>query len=196
MSRRMDPMLKGILIELGVIVVLTVVMFVGLRIANSRMGLSNAEVEEEALGGDLPSSDSLLVPETVEVTRTETVVDVPEASWPVTPCSLFVSGTSNAVLDILPEASATVDIPIEVLLLSKKWGTLAGLEETELDRVYSFQRGDTVFVDLPRTLDPEGLARTIEGRFVCFTRLVPLVSGTTMDGFSDGLPLRGVPGSL
>lgn len=189
-----DPLVRGIILELCAIAVLSLILLIGLRLANSRMGLSEAEADQEALEGDIPTSDSLVVPDLggIDSARSQTVAEGPEASWPVTPCSLFVSGTSDAVSAELPEASDQEYIALETMLLVEAWAGLAGLEETQLDRIYTFRRSDTLYVDLPRSFDPEGLARTVEGRFVNYTRLVPLVSGATMDGFQDGLPLRGV----
>lgn len=189
-----DPLVRGILIELGIVALLALILLAGLKIMNKRLGLSEELADQEALSGDLPEVDSLLVPTTegVDTTRTETVAESPESFWTSTPCSLFVSATSDAVAIQLPEAPTTADIPLETMILVKAWADLAGLDESQADRLFTFIRNDTIYVDVPREFDPEGLARTVEGRFVNYTRLFPLVSGATMDGYQDGLPVRGV----
>ena len=178
-GRTIDPLLRGILIELGVIVLLSLLLFAGLRIMNSRLGLSDAQADQEALDGDIPVSDSLVVPlpESTTVNREEQVAELPQTSWPATPCSLFVSAGSTAVVVQLPEAPATSDIPLETMLLVEAWAACAGFEDTQLERVFAFPRSDTLYADLPGTYDPSGLARTVEGRFVNYTRLIPMVSG-------------------
>lgn len=197
-GRTRDPLLRGILVELGVIAVLSLLLFAGLRIMNSRLGLSDAQADEEALAGDIPVPDSLVIPltDTTSADREEQVAELPQTSWPATPCSLFVSAGSDAVLVQLPEAQATSDIPLETMLLVEAWAACAGFEDTQLERVFVFPRSDTLYADLPGSYDPAGLARTVEGRFVNYTRLIPMVSGATMDGFPDGLPLRGVPDAI
>ncbi len=200
MSRRsvrpLNPLLKGILAEAGIVALLCLTALVGLRVANSRMGLDESLEEQESLAGDLPAADSLQYGTSIEAPGIEGPPEGPEAGWPVTPCSLFVSASSTAVLDSLPEAQSPEDMPYETMLLVSAWARLSGLGETDLARVYTFNTHDTLFVDLPAPLDLQGLARTLEGRLVCYTVLFPLVSGSPHAGYPDGIPLRGVPGTL
>ncbi|OQC69360.1 MAG: hypothetical protein BWX47_01236 [candidate division Hyd24-12 bacterium ADurb.Bin004] len=189
-----NRLVRGILIELGIVALLALTLLVGLRIMNKRLGLSEEPADQEVVSADLPAIDSLPAPAAEEAADapTETVADRPESSWTSTPCSLFVSATSDAVTIQLPEAPTTDDIPLETMLLVRAWGGLAGLDESQAERLFTFIRNDTIYVDAPRAFDPEGLVRTVEGRFVNYTRLFPLVSGATMEGCQDGLPVRGV----
>ncbi len=190
-----NRLVRGILIELGIVALLALTLLVGLKIMNKRLGLSEEPADQEVVSADLPTIDSLPAPaaESAAAPPTETTVaDRPESSWTSTPCSLFVSATSDAVMIQLPEAPTTDDIPLETMLLVKAWGGLAGLDESQAERLFTFVRNDTIYVDVPRAFDPEGLVRTVEGRFVNYTRLFPLVSGATMEGCQDGLPVRGL----
>jgi len=99
-------------------------------------------------------------------------------------------------MDSIPEAPTTSDIPYEALLVARRWASLAGVTESDLEKVYVFNRLDTLYVDLPALYDIDGLSRTIEGRFVCFTRLFVLAGGMPVSGFPDGSPLRGVAGTF
>jgi hypothetical protein len=158
-------------------------------------------LEEPAAGSATEETDAVpaqdgqvFVPGTEPHEAQEHPFEPPEAAWPSTPCSLFVSATSSAVLDSLPEAPETGLVPYEALLLARSWAELAGFDEAQAAQVYLFNRLDTLYLDVPGSYDPEGFVRTVEGRFACFTRLFPLVSGSPMPGFPDGLAVRGVPG--
>ena len=63
-----------------------------------------------------------------------------------------------------------------------------------IDKVYIFTKLDTIYVDLPSEADLEGLKLTIESRFICFTRLFPLMAGNVLSSYPEGIPLRGVKG--
>jgi hypothetical protein len=190
-------LIRSIAIELAVIAALAVVFLVAFKLANRRLGIQDSPAQEEAGSLDPAGADSLVIPGIQPVTDAPSDLEEgPESSWRSTPCSLFVSGTSMAVIDSMPEAPANSEIPYEALLVVRRWATLAGVAESDLERVYVFNRLDTIYVDLPALYDIEGLGRTIEGRFVCFTRLFVLVGGMPVTGFPDGTALRGVPGTF
>ncbi|NLP05184.1 hypothetical protein GX411_04480 [Candidatus Fermentibacteria bacterium] len=188
-------LMRPILIELGIILLLALVFSAGMRIANRRLG---AESPAEDLQSDtLPVSGGVSVPDIASsMPEQQTGWEGPESAWESTPCSLFVSASSRAVMTELPEAPSVRDIPLETLLVVRNWASLSGTEEADLEKVYSFNRRDTLYVDLPRTLDFEGLKRTVEGRFVCYTRMFVLVAGMPVSGYPDGIPLRGVAGTF
>jgi hypothetical protein len=190
-------LIRSIAIELAVIAALAVAFLVAFKLANKRLGIADAPAQEEAGNLDLTGSDSLVIPGIQPVAAAPAdLVEGPESSWRSTPCSLFVSGTSRAVIDSIPEAPTTSDIPYEALLVARRWAILAGVAESDLEKVYVFNRLDTLYVDLPALYDIDGLRRTIEGRFVCFTRLFVLAGGMPVSGFPDGTALRGVPGTF
>ena len=68
------------------------------------------------------------------------------------------------------------------------------MESDIIDHVYVFTKFDTIYVDLPSEADLSGLKLTIESRFICFTRLFPLVAGNVLSSYPEGIPLRGVKG--
>ncbi|MEN8208894.1 MAG: hypothetical protein ABFR50_06555, partial [Candidatus Fermentibacteria bacterium] len=117
-----------------------------------------------------------------------------EATWEVTPCSIYVSESSSPVIDSLPTAPEIENKPLEALFLTKRWAAEAGIEEESLDQVYVFTKLDTIFVDLPSERDFLGLKLTIESRFICFTRLFPIVAGNLLSSYPEGIPLRGIEG--
>jgi hypothetical protein len=178
-----------------VLVLLTAVVLTGMKTVNTRLDLGETTVDGETGTTGMTDPDSLWIPDITSTHVTEVVlIEGPESGWPVTPCSLFVSDGSAAVHDSLPEARTTAGIPYETLLVVRRWAELSGMTEADLDRVYVFNRLDSLYVDLPAALDVGGLKRTIEGRFICYTRLFPLVGGNLLSGYEDGLRLSGVPG--
>lgn len=187
------PLLRDILIEVAVIVVIALAFFLVMRAANRRLGLEEPSGVEEPATSAQP--DSLVVPEMAPQLPSETVAEAPESSWPVTPCSLFTSAGSGARILQIPQAPTTEEIPYEALLVVRAWAAECGTDEQDLQKIYVFNRLDTLYVDLPSPLDPEGLRRTVEGRFVCFTRLFVLVGGSLQSSV-DGIAVRGVEGGL
>ncbi len=73
------------------------------------------------------------------------------------------------------------------------WAEHAGYMQTDIERVWSFSRNDTCYIDLPSSPDWAAVAMTIEGRFVSYTRLFPFVNGDPAGENDDGIPLRGIP---
>jgi hypothetical protein len=179
----------------AVLAVCSLVVLLGMKAVNSKLDLENLPGQDELEAVDLTLADSLWV---IDVTATheieEIVIEGPETGWPVTPCSIFVSADSQALQDSLPEARTTVGIPYETLLVVRRWAAESGLPEPDLDRIYVFNHLDSLYVDLPVALDFDGLRRTIEGRFICYTRLYPLVGGSLLSNYEDGIRLAGVPG--
>ena len=184
------------LILIGIILVACVgVVLLGMNAVNSKLGLDEMSGQEEMVSGDLTVADSLWVPDLTAVPEVdELLVEGPEAGWPVTPCSIYVSGDSEAFHDSLPEARTTEGIPYETLLVVKRWAALSEMPESDLDRIYVFNHLDSLYVDLPAALDIFGLRKTIEGRFICYTRLYPLVGGNIISGYEDGISMAGVRG--
>jgi hypothetical protein len=179
----------------AVLAVCVLVVLMGMRTVNSQLGLDETPVTEGDGTGNQLYSDSLWIPDITTGPETEEVlVEAPESGWPVTPCSLFVSSGSSAVHDSLPEARTTAGIPYETLLVVRRWAVLSGMTETDIEKVYVFNHLDSLYVDLPAALDVGGLVRTVEGRFICYTRLFPLVGGNLLSGYEEGVHLSGVPG--
>jgi hypothetical protein len=191
--RGIPPLLRDILAEAAVILVLALAFFLVVKMANRRLGLDEPSAGEEVAAGSA-QSDSFVVP--VMTTRQELPIPAegPETGWPVTPCSLFTSGSSGATIRQLPQAPSGAEIPYEALLVVRAWAAECGAEEQDIQKVYVFNRQDTLYVDLPLVFDAEGLGRTIEGRFVCFTRLFVLVGGSS--SIAEGIAIRGVEGGL
>ncbi len=188
-------LVRPILVELGVILLLALLFSVGMKIANRRLGAENPV--EDLQADTVQVSGGASVPD-IATSRPERQLngEGPESAWDTTPCSLFVSASSQAVMTELPEAPSTRDIPLETLLVTRSWAALCGTGEADIEKVYTFNRMDTLYVDLHGTLDFEGLKRTIEGRFVCYTRMFVLVAGMPVSGYPDGIPLRGVAGTF
>ncbi len=191
--------LRGILIRLGIITGIIILIYfaitIGMKALNKSMGLEENpdEIQEDielyTSGEDLYStSESLSPPELEELP------EGPEASWEITVCSLYVSDTSEAVLDSLPTAPEIADKPLEALFLVKRWAQEAGIDNEQIDHVYVFTKLDSIYVDLPSERDFIGLKLTIENRFICFTRLFPLVAGNLLSSYPEGIPLRGIEG--
>ena len=167
---------------------------IGMEILNRKMGL-DAPVAEES--EEHPENlDNYTLPEipdyqTVEMTESGTAVWNPD--WKSTPCSLYVSGQDTALLDSLPLAPEPANRPTELQLLMELWGSRSGYSQTEIEHVWAFSRGDTCFIDLPRAPDWTAVQRTIEARFISYTVMFPFVSGDAVNGYDEGIPLRGIP---
>ncbi|MCD4775487.1 MAG: hypothetical protein K8S15_05475 [Candidatus Aegiribacteria sp.] len=191
--------LRGILIRLGVIagiIVLTYfVISFGMRTVNKSMGIEE-NPDETASDVELYTSPEELYTSENRVTlpEIEDLPEGPEASWEITACSIFVSESSQPIIDSLPIASNTMDKPLEALFLVERWASEAGIEDEFIDQVYVFTKFDTIYVDIPYEKDFLGLKLTIENRFICFTRLFPLVAGNLLSSYPEGIPLRGIEG--
>jgi len=192
---------RFILIRLAVVVgivgILCLIALIGMGMVNDKLGVSSGDSEQNLEEGIDPfaTPDSLWMPDGgTELPQMAVPSEGPESSWEVMPCSLYTSGTSEAVLDSLPMAPSSEDKPFEALMLVKRWAEEYGIQDDYIDKVYVFNNYDTIYVDLPSVCDIDGLSRTLESRFICFTRLYPLVAGNIMSAYPDGVPLRGVPG--
>ncbi|MBN1435391.1 hypothetical protein JW921_11580 [Candidatus Fermentibacterales bacterium] len=184
---------------IGLLCVLVLLVF---GVLNRRLGFTGPQADETTEAPvTSPSLDSLsgpLVPSfsLPEVGEPEEYRG-PEADWPLTPCSIYVGEGQDPdmiLLDSFPEAPDARGIPYELHLLLLEWCRQNEYSDDDLARVYVFSSSDTIYVDLPRISAVRALEATIEGRFVCFTRLFLLVAGRKSEAYPEGLPLRGVPG--
>ncbi len=190
---------RGILIRLGVIVGIVILIYFaisfGMKTVNKSMGIEgspNETIEDVEL---YISPESLYTSdERMTLPEIEDLPEGPEASWEITPCSIYVSESSEPVIDSLPTAPGIDNKPLEALFLVKLWAAEAGIQVELIDQVYVFTKLDTIFVDLPSERDFMGLKLTIENRFICFTRLYPLIAGNLLSSYPEGIPLRGVEG--
>ncbi|MCD4707095.1 MAG: hypothetical protein K8S62_05095 [Candidatus Sabulitectum sp.] len=181
-----------------IVVVLAVLMGVSARMVmntlNKKMGIDPDRITH--------SSDTLQITENLEAVAMpefdptqamQTGLSVWVPNWKTTPCSLFVTAESDAVIDSLPESPVPASRNTELQLLIEMWAEHSGFSSVEIERVWVFASGDTCFVDLPRSGDWQGIIRTIEGRFISYTVLFPFVAGEILEGFEEGIPVRGVP---
>jgi hypothetical protein len=192
--RRIPPLLRDVLLEVGIIAILAAGLFLVMKMANKRLGLDEPDSTEEVTATSA-QPDSLVVPQMSAPEPRSAAVEGPETGWPVTPCSLYTSGSSRAVVRQLPQAPSGAEIPYEALLVARAWALECGASEDDLQKVWVFNRQDTLYVDIPSEYDFEGLRRTVEGRFVCFTRLFVLVGGSLYSS-AEGISVRGVEGGL
>ena len=191
--------LRGILIRLGVIAGIIILIYFaissGMKTVNKSMGI---EESSDVTASDVElytSTEELYISEDrVTLPEIEDLPEGPEASWEIVPCSIFVSESSQPIVDSLPTAPEITDKPLEALFLVKRWAIEAGIEDESIDQVYVFTKLDTIYVDIPSEMDFIGLKLTIENRFICFTRLFPLVAGNLLSSYPDGIPLRGIEG--
>lgn len=190
---------RWILIRLGVVVCVILacylIIFLGLRLFNKTLGLETDDGGAEEEPQSLEAPQVLYTPEDrMALPEIEALPEGPEASWEMTPCSLWVSGSSQPVVDSIPEAPSVEHKPLEALFLVRKWAMESGMDEEEAGMVFVFNRLDTIYVDLPVERELDGLKRTIENRFICFTRLFPLVAGNLRSAYPEGISLRGIEG--
>jgi hypothetical protein len=191
--------LRGILIRLGVIAGIIILIYFaissGMKTVNKSMGI---EESSDVTASDVElytSTEELYISEDrVTLPEIEELPEGPEASWEIVPCSIFVSESSQPIIDSLPTAPEITDKPLEALFLVKRWAIEAGIEDESIDQVYVFTKLDTIYVDIPSEMDFIGLKLTIENRFICFTRLFPLVAGNLLSSYPEGIPLRGLEG--
>lgn len=190
--------LRGILIRLGVIAGIVVLIYfaisLGMKTVNKSFGIAESEETFDEVELYLPPESLYTSSERITLPEIEDLPEGPEASWEVTPCSIYVSESSQPVIDSLPTAPEIENKPLEALFLVKRWAAEAGIEDEFIDQVYIFTKLDTIFVDLPSERDFLGLKLTIESRFICFTRLFPIVAGNLLSSYPEGIPLRGIEG--
>ncbi len=186
---------KFILIRLGILfavaLFLSLVIILGMKCMNKGIDedpeesvcSDTTEMDAESSVVSLQSASILSIPE-------EDVVLLREDSWEVSEVMIYVKQYEEPVVDYLPEAPTLSDLPYEALLLVKLWAEYSGVPDTQIEEVYVFNSQDTLYADLPVSgLDFEELCRTVDGRFVYFTRLYPLVSGNIIAGFENGIPI-------
>ncbi len=179
----------------GIIILVYAVISFGMKSVNKSMGIEETTPDEMDSVEIYTSPESLYTSQDrVTLPEMEELPEGPEASWVISPCSIFVSESSRPVLDSLPTAPDVMDKPLEALFLVKLWAAAAGIEEEKIDQVYVFTRFDTIYVDLPVEKDFPGLKLTIENRFICFTRMFPLVGGNLLSSYPEGISLRGTGG--
>jgi len=190
-------LLFGLAAEVVIIALIALLVWAAMGYVNRKLGVEPTERTEDldlhGNGEDGFDADSVEVP--VFPADSLESADEPqgvELTWETTPCSLFVDSQSAPVCDTIPESPDRTGVPLELQLVVAAWAEHAGLSGSELEEVWAFSRHDTVFADLPRRLDAQALARTLEGRFVCFTRLFPLVGGIQWDRYPEGIRMRGV----
>ncbi|HOP27289.1 MAG TPA: hypothetical protein PLM22_01455 [Candidatus Sabulitectum sp.] len=165
-----------------------------MEILNRKMGLEApaAAMEDEGYGEDsvevvIPDMQSYEPP---ELTESGSAVWNPD--WKATPCSLYISGEGDIVLDSLPQAPDQSNRATELQLLMELWASHSGYSQSEIDNVWAFSRGETCFVDLPRAPDWDAVVRTIEARFISYTLLFPFVAGEAAGNYEGGIPVRGI----
>lgn len=193
---------RWFLVRLGVIVGIIVLCYLsisaGMRMFNKSLGIDDTvqQTSQDNAQEELYSTpDSLYTAESrISLPDAEELPEGPEASWGMTPCSIYVSVSAEPVIDSLPEAPEVMNKPMEAFFLVKRWAEESGLNEDELENVYVFTKLDTIYVDLPRALEWNALKQTLECRFICFTRLFPLVSGNLLSEYTEGISLRGIEG--
>ncbi|MCD4701270.1 MAG: hypothetical protein K8S24_05360 [Candidatus Aegiribacteria sp.] len=191
--------LRGILIRLGVIAGIIIFTYFaisfGMKTVNKSLGIEESTDETFEDVELYTTPESLYTSEErVTLPEMEDLPEGPEASWDITPCSLYISESSQPVVDSLPTAPEIESKSLEALFLVKRWAAEAGIEDESIDQVYVFTKLDTIYVDLPSERDFLGLKLTIENRFICFTRLFPLIAGNLHSSYPEGIPLRGIEG--
>lgn len=178
----------GIVIVISICVVLGMGTFNRTRAVEQITTVTEEEEYYSAHDSLWSSTEGLALPEI------EALPEGPEASWEVNVCSIFVTESSETVIDSLPVAPIPSDKPLEALFLVRRWAEECGMGAEDIEQVYVFTKLDTIYVDLPTDADIGGLKRTIESRFICFTRLFPLAAGCILSSYPEGLSLRGVKG--
>lgn len=190
---------RGILIRLGVIACIIILVYFiisfSMKTVNRSLGIEEVQEETSEEVDLYISPESLYTSEErVTLPELEDLPEGPEASWEITVCSLYVTESSQPVIDSLPTAPEVEDKPLEALFLVKRWAAEAGIDDESIDHVYVFTKLDTIYVDLPLERDFLGLKLTIENRFICFTRMYPLIAGNLLSSYPDGISLRGIKG--
>ena len=193
---------RWFLVRLGAIAAIIVLCYLiisaGMRMFNKSLGLDDSDQQtsrDDAQEELYSTPDSLYTAESrISLPDAEELPEGPEASWGATPCSIYVSVSSEPVIDSLPEAPEVVDKPMEAFFLVRRWAEESGLDQDELEKIYVFTKLDTIYVDLPRPMEWDALKQTLECRFICFTRLFPLVSGNLLSEYTEGISLRGIEG--
>ncbi len=189
-------MIRSLVIIVAIALLFGFIARIGMDILNRKMGLDDSGVvQTQDTIEEIDEYDVPEVPEYEPVEMTESGSAVWNPDWKATPCSLFVSGQGEVIVDSLPQAPGPSDRPTELQLLMELWADRSGYSQTELDRVWAFTSGDTCFIDLPVSPDWMSVQRTIEARFISYTILFPYVAGEAVNEYSGGIQLRGIPAS-
>ena len=191
------PTSSRIIRSFAIVVAIAILSGVSAKIAmatlNRKMGIDP--------DGGVASVDTTEIQENLEETvmphfdpsqMTEAGSSIWIPNWKATPCSIYLTAESDALVDSLPASTEAADRNTELQLLIELWAGHSGFEPMELERIWIFASGDTCFVDLPRSADWQGIVRTIESRFVSYTVLFPFVAGEIVDGMEDGISVRGI----
>ncbi|MCK5785587.1 MAG: hypothetical protein KAH54_03400 [Candidatus Sabulitectum sp.] len=183
-----------------IVVVLAVLMGVSAGIImdslNKKMGLGpdgNVQISDTTLAEEIMETVAMPEFDPTQVIEAGSSVWAPD--WKVTPCSVFVTSESEVIIDSLPESPGPASRNTELQLLVELWADHSGFSPGELEKLWVFASGDSCFVDLPRSGDWQGIVRTIEGRFISYTVLFPFVAGEVLEGFEDGISVRGISSS-
>jgi len=187
-------MIRSVLIVAGLAVLMGLLSSVAMGIFNRKFGIEH--LPEEFVESPETYPDTLRIAHFTPGEFDLTSEDIArwDSRWEVSPCSVFVTADSPPVLDTIPTADTPSFIPVETHFLLESWGRASGLNEAELERFWVFNNYDTLYVDMPRSLDLGGLKKTVESRFVCYTLLVPMINGQPMESAGTGIRLAGVPG--
>lgn len=162
---------------------------------NKKMGIdteSDTAESDTSLTGETVGQEEVVMPEFDPAQEIETVSSVWVPDWKATPCSLFIASGGEAMYDSLPQAPQPSERNTELQLLVEMWAGYSGYSPLETERIWVFASGDTCFVDLPRSGDWQGIVETIEGRFISYTVMYPFVAGEIVEGFEEGIPVRGL----
>jgi len=185
---------RSLIIVFIIAIVFGIVSKVGMETLNRKMGIEGTSTGSQpdsaaaSLNATMPETTEYIPAEAVE---TASSVWVPD--WKQTPCSLFVSEGSSPELDSLPQASDPGERATELQLLVELWASHAGFSQLDIESVWAFSSGDTCFIDLPSSAWWPGVVGTIEGRFISYTLMFPFVAGEIVEGYENGIPLRGIP---
>jgi hypothetical protein len=192
------PASSRVVRSLVIVVILAVLAGVAAKLVmgvlNRKMGLDSGETTEPAdTALTEQNMETVAMPEFDQDMAMEIGLSVWAPGWKSTPCSLFVTSESDAVLDSLPQSPGLESRNTELQLLIELWADYSGYEPPEIERVWAFVSGDTCFIDLPHPADWQGVVKTIEGRFISFTMLFPFVAGELVEGYEDGISVQGIP---
>lgn len=188
-------LIRGILFYVILAVFISIIVVLLFGIMNKRLGLDEVQSDDSSFPDSIfESTEVASIIEISESPVEEVIFSGPENSWPQTPCSIFISG--GFILDTLPEAPQQDEISLEVYFVIRKWAERNNYSEADVEKVYVFNSADTLYVDLPVSPDIETLKKTLESRFVCFTRMFILFSGSMNSSYPDGIRIRGIAGAL
>lgn len=185
--------IRSLVIVIAVSVVFGLIAKGTMDILNQKMGIdpdSASAVTDTSQTAE--TYDVVEMPEYEPVESYESTSSVWVPDWKPTACSIFLSAGADAIPDSLPEAPTPSERPTELQLLMELWALHADYSTSDIERIWAFSRGDTCFIDLPLAPDWDGVALTIEDRFISYTTMFPFVAGEMVSGEEDGISLRGI----